>query len=81
MKTIQDDQMNAEIASNSELGKDEIAQLSSTDICKLRWDQMVSVVQTSEAPINPRVRFDTIEGDTLVRLVYFARQHCRNLGF
>lgn len=57
--------------------KSEIAALTPSDIAKLTFDEMVEVVIASEISVRRIDQIRNFEGETLVRLVYSARSHCR----
>jgi len=57
--------------------KSEIAALTPSDIAKLTYDEMVEVVIASEISVRRIEQIRNFEGETLVRLVYSARRHCR----
>jgi hypothetical protein len=58
--------------------KGEIAALSDSQLARLNYDEMVDLVLYSGVPLRDSQRIRAMEGDALVRLVYWARQFCRN---
>jgi hypothetical protein len=57
--------------------KAQIAALSDSQLAHLNYDEMVTIVLVAELPVRNVERIQTMEGDTLVRLVYSARAYCR----
>jgi hypothetical protein len=57
--------------------KAQIAALSDSQLAQLNYDEMVKLVLTAGVPVHNVERIDTMEGDTLVRLVNWARVCCR----
>lgn len=57
--------------------KSEIAALTPSDIAKLTYDETVEVVIASEISVRRIDQLRNVEGESLVRLVYSARRHCR----
>lgn len=66
-----------ETTSEFSISKNRIASLTPREIAKLNFDEMVQVVISSEISVSHPERISEFEGDTLVRLVYTARSHCR----
>ena len=60
-----------------QLTRNRIAALTPRDIARLSFDEMVEVVISSRITYNGPLPMDQLEGETLVRLVYSARNHCR----
>ena len=59
------------------MSKSRIASLTPQDIARLTFDEMVEVVISSQITVARIERIHEFDGDTVVRLVYSARQHCR----
>jgi hypothetical protein len=57
--------------------KAQIAALSDSQLGHLNYDEMVRIVLVAEVPVSNVERIQTMEGDTLARLVYWARASCR----
>lgn len=57
--------------------RNRIASLSDAQLAQLNFDEMVELVLVAGVPVRNVERIHTMEGDTLVRLVNFARACCR----
>ncbi len=57
--------------------KSQIASLSDLQLARMNYDEMVELVLVAGVPVNNIERIHTMEGDTLVRLVNWARVCCR----
>ena len=57
--------------------KGDIAALSDSQLARLNYDEMVDLVLYSGVPLRDSLRVRSMEGDALLRLVYWARQFCR----
>ena len=53
--------------------KAQIASLSDSQLVHLNYDEMVRIVLMADVPVRNVERIQTMEGDTLVRLVHLAR--------
>ncbi len=62
---------------DSQWTKSRIAALSDLQLARLNYDEMVKLVLVAGIPVRNVERIHTMEGDTLVRLVNFARVCCR----
>ena len=60
-----------------DLDKADIARLSNDEISQLTYDAMVEIVLASEMPVRNVERIRTFEGETVSRLAWMARDHCR----
>jgi len=60
-----------------EISTGEIASLSIDEIESLHFDEMVEIVLASGMPVRDRQQLPMCEGDTIMRLVYMAREFCR----
>ena len=58
--------------------KDEIASLTPARIARLSFEEMIEVVVASGISVHRLEQIRDFDGDTLVRLVYSARRHCRS---
>jgi hypothetical protein len=52
--------------------KAQIASLSDSQLVHLNYDEMVRIVLMADVPVRNVERIQTMEGDTLVRLVHLA---------
>ena len=57
--------------------KAQIASLSDLQLVHLNYDEMVRIVLMADVPVRNVERIQTMEGDTLVRLVHLVRACCR----
>ena len=57
--------------------KAQIAGLSDSQLGHMNYDEMVRIVLMADVPVRNVERIQTMEGDTLVRLVHLAREGCR----
>ena len=67
----------ATIVATRQWTKDRISALSDLQLALMDFDEMVEIVLASGVPVRNSERIHTIESDTLVRLVHWARQFCR----
>jgi hypothetical protein len=61
----------------SQWTKAQIANLSDLQLARMNYDEMVRIVLIADVPVRNVERIQTMEGDTLVRLVHLARARCR----
>jgi hypothetical protein len=61
----------------SQWTKSQIAALSDSQLARLNFDELVKLVLVAGIPVRNVECIHTMEGDTLVRLVHFARVCCR----
>jgi hypothetical protein len=64
------------IVGRSQWTKEQIAALTNSQLAQLNYDEMVEIVLASGVPLRDFMHIRTMEGDALVRLVHWARQHC-----
>jgi hypothetical protein len=57
--------------------KAQIAALSDSQLAHMNYDEMVELVLVAGVPVHNVERIHTMEGDTLMRLVNWARVCCR----
>jgi hypothetical protein len=57
--------------------KAQIAALSDSQLAQMNYDEMVNLVLAAGVPVHNVERIRTMEGDTLTRLVNWARVCCR----
>ena len=57
--------------------KAQIAALSDSQLAHMNYDEMVKLVLVAGVPMHNVERIHTMEGDTLMRLVNWARVCCR----
>jgi hypothetical protein len=55
----------------------QIASLSDLQLARMNYDEMVRIVLIADVPVRNVEHIQTMEGDTLVRLLHFARACCR----
>ena len=55
----------------------DIAEMTNDQIAQLNYDEMIDVVLASQMPVRNVERIHSFEGETVYRLVYSARRHCR----
>jgi hypothetical protein len=67
----------ATMVGESQWTKARIAGLSDSQLARMNYDEMVRIVLIADVPVRNVERIQTMEGDTLVRLVHLARAHCR----
>jgi hypothetical protein len=67
----------ATIVEERQWTKHQIAVLSDSHVAHLNFDEMVTIVLVAGVPVRDIEHIHTMEGDTLVRLVYGAREYCR----
>jgi hypothetical protein len=67
----------ATMVGESQWTKSKIATLSDSQLACLNYDEMVKLVLVAGIPVRNVECIRTMEGDTLVRLVNFARVCCR----
>ena len=60
-----------------ELKKSDIAKLSNEEIWRLDYEEMIDLVLASEMPVRNVESIRTFEGETVSRLAWMARNHCR----
>ena len=58
--------------------REKIAALSDWQLAQLNYDELVEIVIQSGVPLRNCARVREMESDSLVRLVYWARQCCRS---
>jgi hypothetical protein len=61
----------------SQWTKSEIACLSDSQLARLNYDEMVKLVLVAGVPVRSVECLQSMEGDTLMRLVSLARTNCR----
>jgi hypothetical protein len=57
--------------------KAKIAALNDSQLAHSNFDELVGIVLESGVPVHDLAHIHTMEGDTVVRLAYWARQVCR----
>jgi hypothetical protein len=57
--------------------KAQIAALSFSQVARLSYEEMVTIVLDAGVPMRDAEYVHTMEGDTLMRHVYWARECCR----
>ena len=57
--------------------REQIAELSDVQLFRHSYDEMIEMVLDSGVPIRDPSSLRSMEGDALVRLVFWARQFCR----
>jgi hypothetical protein len=57
--------------------KAKIAALNDSQLAHSNFDELVRIVRESNVPVQHLAHIHTMEGDTVVRLAYWARQVCR----
>lgn len=57
--------------------KHDIAEMTNEQLARLNYDAMVEIVLASEMPVRDVERIRSFEGDTVSRLAWMAREHCR----
>ena len=67
----------ATMVGESQWTKARIASLSDLQLARMNYDEMVRIVLIADVPVRNVERIQTMEGDTLVRLVHLARARCR----
>jgi hypothetical protein len=67
----------ATMVGESQWTKARIASLSDLQLARMNYDEMVRIVLIADVPVRNVEHIQTMEGDTLVRLVHFARAYCR----
>ncbi len=67
----------ATMIGESQWTRSRIASLSDLQLARLNFDEMVALVLVAGVPVRNVERIHTMEGETLVRLVNFARACCR----
>ena len=69
--------LNRVISRMQDLDKADIARMSNDEISQLNYEAMVEIVLASEMPVRNIERIRTFEGETVSRLAWMARDHCR----
>ena len=57
--------------------KARIAALNDSQLAHSNFDELVRIVRESNVPVHDLAHIHTMEGDTVMRLAYWARQVCR----
>lgn len=57
--------------------KPQIAAISFSQVARLSYDEMVTIVLDAGVPVRGAEYVHTMEGDTLMRHVHWARECCR----